>query len=36
MRGGPLVFLLVRKIGIVCGNLLQSCGSTGTYARENV
>ena len=34
MRTGPSTLSLVCTIGIVCGNLLQSCGSTETHSRE--
>ena len=34
MRTSPLTSFLVHTIGVVCGNLLQNCGSTETYARE--
>ena len=34
MRTGPLTLFLVRIIGAICGNLLQSCGSTEIHARE--
>ena len=29
-----LASFLARTIGVVCGNLLQNCGSTETHARE--
>ena len=34
MRAGPSTLFLVRIIGVVCGDLLQNCGSTETHARE--
>ena len=34
VRTGPSTLSLVCTIGIVCGNLLQSCGSTETHSRE--
>ena len=34
MRSSLIASFLARTIGVVCGNLLQNCGSTETHARE--